>query len=183
MDRQPQPRLIRAVCLVLSVALNSAAQVVGAAAPSTVAIGGVVREATLDGLNGPSRRLSEFRGRPLIVNLWASWCGPCRAETASLERLAWHDEAQRFRIIGISTDDVRADALGWLSHSNATIPHFLDHNTVLETMLGATHIPLTVLIDADGRILERVYGERVWDSPGEIARIRRAFRLDTPHTP
>ena len=51
MDRQPQPRLIRAVCLVLSVALISAAQVVGAAAPSTVAIGGVVREATLDGLN------------------------------------------------------------------------------------------------------------------------------------
>jgi hypothetical protein len=45
-------------------------------------------------------------------------------------------------------------------------------------MLGANRIPLTVLIDAEGRVIERVYGERVWDSPGEIARIRRAFHLD-----
>jgi len=183
MDREPYTRLIRPLSVLVLAALLAAPAGSQAALPPTVAIGGVVRETTLDGLNGPSRRLSEFRGRPLIVNLWASWCGPCRAETASLERLAWHDEAQRFQIIGISTDDVRADALGWLSHSNATISHFLDHDTVLETMLGATHIPLTVLIDADGRILERVYGERVWDSPGEIARIRRTFHLDSSRAP
>ena len=41
------------------------------------------------GLNGPQRSLSSYRGRPLIVNVWASWCGPCRAESASLERLSW----------------------------------------------------------------------------------------------
>jgi hypothetical protein len=141
-------------------------------------IGGVLRDAKLDGLNGPSRRLSDYRGRPLIINLWASWCGPCRAETASLERLAWHDEAQPFRIIGISTDDERSAAHAWLSKSNATIPHFIDHNVELETLLGADHIPLTVLVDAQGRVIERVYGERTWDSPAEIARIRRAFHLN-----
>jgi thiol-disulfide isomerase/thioredoxin len=148
-----------------------------------VPIGATLREARLDALNGPAHRLSDYRGKPLIINLWASWCGPCRAETASLERLAWHEEAQHFRIIGISTDDERRAAKGWLDQSNATIPHFIDHDTELETMLGASRIPLTVLIDAKGRVIERVYGERQWDSPGEIVRIRRAFQLDaTPKT-
>src|ERR1700692_4064433 len=60
-----------------------------AGTPGEVAIGDTLREATIQGLNGPPRRLSEFRGKPLIINVWASWCGPCRAEMASLERLAW----------------------------------------------------------------------------------------------
>jgi thiol-disulfide isomerase/thioredoxin len=167
--------LRRRLALGVLLLLGAAAQ----AAPSgTVAIGAPLREARLDPLNGPAHRLSDYRGRPLIINLWASWCGPCRAESASLERLAWHDDAQHFRIIGISTDDERAAAAAWLAQSNATIPHFLDHRTELESMLGANRIPLTVLIDAEGRVVERVYGERVWDSPGEIARIRRAFHLD-----
>jgi thiol-disulfide isomerase/thioredoxin len=162
-----------AVCL-LSLGVAVAADRAG-----MVPIGSPLREARLDGLNGRAHRLSDYRGKPLVINLWASWCGPCRAETASLERLAWHEDAQHFRIIGISTDDERQAAKAWLDQSNATIPHFIDHNVELETMLGASRIPLTVLVDAEGRVVERVYGERQWDSPGEIARIRRAFRLDT----
>ena len=167
------PRRLLALCVLLM-----AAGVARGEAARMVPIGSALREARLDPLNGPAHRLSDYRGRPLIINLWASWCGPCRAESASLERLAWHDEAQHFRIIGISTDDERDAAKAWLAQSNATIPHFLDHRIELESMLGASRIPLTVLVDAEGRVVERVYGERVWDSPGEIVRIRRAFHLD-----
>ena len=172
-----RPLLIRTLtlCSLLLAGTQAARSTEG-----TVPIGGQLRAAVMDGLNGPSRPLAAFRGKPLLINLWASWCGPCRAETASLERLAWHDEAARFGIIGISTDDVRTAVQTWLSQSNATIPHFLDHDTMLETMLGANRIPLTVLVDADGRVVERIYGEHMWDSPGEIARIRRAFHFDTP---
>ena len=53
-----------------------------------VPVGGSLRDASLQGLNGPSRRLSTFRGKPLIINVWASWCVPCREEMASLKRLA-----------------------------------------------------------------------------------------------
>ena len=77
-----------------------------AATPGEVQIGEKLRDAAMLGLNGPIRRLSEFRGKPLIINVWASWCGPCKVEMASLERLAWHDLASRLRVIGISTDDL-----------------------------------------------------------------------------
>lgn len=175
-------RRLRAARAVLALALALLVPIAPpvAAATAKVPLGKAVSDARLDGLNGPSRRLADYRGRPLVINLWASWCGPCRAESASLERLAWHDDAKGFRIIGISTDDVRADAQSWLMRSHATISHFLDHDAFWEQRLGADHIPLTVLVDAEGRVVERVYGAREWDSPAEIARLRRAFGRPSP---
>jgi len=146
-------------------------------APAEVAVGQLLREATLQGLNGPARKLSGFRGRPLIINVWASWCGPCRAETASLERLAWLDERGRFTIIGISTDDYADLARNWLKDSNATINQFIDQRLQMETMLGASRLPLTVLVDARGRVLDKIYGAREWDSPDSLQLIARSFGL------
>ncbi len=150
-----------------------------AAPPSgpEVAVGGRLRDAPLRGLNGPSRRLADFRGKPLIINVWASWCGPCRQEMASLDRLAWLEMAHGFNIIGVSTDDYADRAQAWLRDSNATISQFIDSQLLLETMLGASRIPLTVLVGADGRVIEKVYGAREWDSAESVALIRRAFRL------
>jgi thiol-disulfide isomerase/thioredoxin len=67
--------------------------------PQEVPIGGILRDATLQGLNGPSRKLSAFRGRPLIINVWASWCGPCGEEMASLERLVWRRSSASRRMM------------------------------------------------------------------------------------
>lgn len=142
-----------------------------------VPIGAPLREAVMNGLNGPPRRLSEFRGKPLVINVWASWCGPCRAETASLERLAWRDESRHFAIIGISTDDYRDRAQSWLRQSNATISHYIDRQLELETMLGASRLPLTVFVDANGRVLARVYGAKEWDGPEAMAFVRRTFAI------
>ena len=146
-----------------------------AAAPGEVQAGSLLREATLNGLNGPPRKLSEFRGRPLIINVWASWCGPCRAEMASLERLAWLDPPADFAVIGISTDDDSAQALALLKFTHATINQFIDKNLAMETMLGASRLPLTVLVDANGRVLRKIYGAQEWDSPDSLQLIRNAF--------
>lgn len=151
-----------------------------AKSPGEIDVGGTVREATLRGLNGPSRKLSEFRGRPLIINLWASWCDPCRAEMASLERLAWLESAPRFSIIGISTDDDPAQARQWLEASNATINQFIDTGRQMENMLGASRIPLTVLVDPQGRVVDKIYGAREWDSPESLRLIRAAFERRVP---
>jgi thiol-disulfide isomerase/thioredoxin len=148
------------------------------ATPGEVKVGQVLREATLQGLNGPSRQLSQYRGRPLLINVWASWCGPCIEEMASLERLAWRDDRIAFSIIGISTDDYSDHALAFLNRSNATIRHYIDHALQMENMLGASQIPLTVLVDANGRVVDKIYGARQWDSAESLQLIARAFR---PH--
>ena len=143
--------------------------------PGEIAIGQVLPEAQLNGLNGKSRKLSEFRGKPLIINVWASWCGPCRAESASLERLAWADAAKHITIIGISTDDHLVAAQGWLKASNASLSHFIDRNLEMENILGADRLPLTVLVDAQGRVVDKVYGAKAWDGPEALRLISQAL--------
>lgn len=150
-----------------------------AATPGEVLKGQTLRDARLRGLNGPDRQLAGYRGRPLIINVWASWCAPCVAEMASLERLAWHEQARTFSIIGISTDDYRERAVAVLRRTNATISHFIDHRLELEHMLGASSIPLTVLVDAQGRVLEKVVGAKEWDSAEALRFIATAFRQGT----
>lgn len=147
------------------------------AQPALVAVGQSLPDVVMAGLNGPHRALSSYRGRPLIVNVWASWCGPCRQEAASLERLAWSEAGSRYTVIGISTDDDRNDALRWLRHSNATISHYIDSGPrwTLEHLLGASTIPVTVLVDAEGRVVGRFRGARDWDSVESLQLLERSF--------
>jgi thiol-disulfide isomerase/thioredoxin len=135
-----------------------------AGTPGVVEQGAALREAPLHGLNGPDRTLSQYRGKPLLINVWASWCGPCRQEMGSLERLAWRDQGRGFAVIGISTDDSEAAAKRYLQSANATLNHYLDHALELENMLGADRLPLTVLVDGRGRVLGKFYGAREWDN-------------------
>ena len=166
-------RLLAAFWLLIA----AAAPIVAVATPGEVPIGGYLREAKLTGLNGPSRHLSAFRGEPLIINVWASWCGPCREEMASLERLARLKRRPHFRIIGISTDDLAAKARRYLLMANATISQFIDTRLTMENMLGASTIPLTVLVSANGRVLYRAYGARNWDGPSALQIIDREFAV------
>lgn len=76
-----------------------------ASTPGEVEIGGYLRDLKLQGFDGKTKKFSDFKGKPLIINVWASWCGPCRAEMGSLERLARRYGGKQFNVIGISTDD------------------------------------------------------------------------------
>lgn len=174
-DTQRRARRRYAATLGLLPLVGLPAIAAGPGTPGEVRVGQVLREATLRGLNGPSRPLSSYRGRPLIINVWASWCAPCRAEMASLERLAWGDLAERFTIIGVSTDDYIDRAQAWLRRSNATLSHYIDNALEMEHMLGATHLPLTVLVDATGRVLAKEPGAREWDGPEARRLIERHF--------
>jgi len=164
-----------AACGLTLLATPAVAAAPAAAAP--VAVGRPLPDVVMAGLNGPQRSLSSYRGRPLIINVWASWCEPCRAEAASLERLATSKAGSRYVVIGISTDDYRDEALKWLRYSNARLSHYIDSGPhwTLESLLGASHIPLTVLVDAGGRVVARYPGARQWDSVESIRMIERAF--------
>ena len=148
-----------------------------AATPGEVEVGGVLREAPMQGLAGPSRLLSAYRGMPLIINVWASWCGPCRMEMGSLERLYRRYGCKRFQVIGISTDDYVEPAQATLRESRITFGNFIDSRLFMENMLGANRIPLTLLVDGQGRVLGKYYGAKDWDGPAAIDLIEKAFRI------
>jgi thiol-disulfide isomerase/thioredoxin len=144
--------------------------------PGEVDVGNVLREAPLYGFAGDFRKLSELRGKPLIINVWASWCGPCRAEMGSLERLSRRFGGKQFNIIGVSTDDDAGAAAAFLARSRITFDNYLDRKLILEHMLGANTIPLTVLVDAHGRVLMKFHGSKEWDSAQSLELIGKTFR-------
>ena len=145
-----------------------------------VEVGGLLRDTPLYGFAGDYRKLSELRGKPLIINVWASWCGPCRAEMGSLERLYRRFGGKQFNIIGISTDDHAKAAAAFLLQSKLTFDNYHDRNLLLESMLGADTIPLTVLVDAQGRVLKKIRGSKEWDSPETLDLIAKTFGRKLP---
>lgn len=167
------------VKLVIAVLLLCLMGVLPASAktPGEVEAGAVLREAPMQGLSTPSRNLSAFRGKPLVINVWASWCAPCRQEMGSLERLSRRFGGKQFNVIGISTDDYPDRAQAFVRHSGITFNNYIDSHLRLENMLGADRLPLTLLVDAQGRVLAKYYGAKEWDSPEALAVISRHFRI------
>ena len=158
--------------------LSTAAQ---AETAGEVPIGGYLREATLRGFDGHTKNFSDYRGKPLIINVWASWCDPCRAEMGSLNRLAHRYSGKQINVIGISTDDDGDAAARFIKKSKISFKNYLDSHVFLENMLGANTIPLTILVDANGRVLDKVRGAHEWDSPAYVKAIGETFGIKLPH--
>jgi len=146
------------------------------ATPGEVSVGEILRDAPMQGLTGDSLMLSNYRGKPLIINVWASYCSPCLSEMGSLERLQKR-YGKDLNLIGISIDDYPDRAKAFLRKAKTTFPHYIDHKLKLENMFGANSIPLTLLIDAQGRVLQKVRGAREWDNPDIIKAIDTMFNL------
>jgi thiol-disulfide isomerase/thioredoxin len=166
-------RFLCTLLLVLAAGISS----LPAATPAGVAVGEQLPNAPMQGLTGRSEFLSEYLGKPLIINVWASHCGPCLAEMGSLERF-YRRFGTRFNLIGISTDDYRERAEAFLAKADTTFPHYIDRQLMLENLLGASTIPLTLLVDADGRVLKKVYGAQEWDSPEIVETIGQIYQMD-----
>jgi len=157
--------------------LSSSSTTVSAGTPGEVAEGELLRDGVLYDFVGDFSRLSDWRGKPLIINVWASWCAPCRAEMGSLDRLARNYGGEKFKVIGISTDDYSEKAMAYLLKSGVQFDNFIDRKLAWENMLGANRIPLTVLVDAEGRVLKKFYGSREWDSEKTLQLIGHYFKI------
>lgn len=97
--------------------------------------------------------LTELRGTPVILNVWASWCGPCKAESPVLRRL-WAAAAPRgVLVLGLNQQDVRRTARAFVAEERLTYPSVRDGSDEASRSLGATGVPETYALDARGRIV------------------------------
>jgi peroxiredoxin len=132
---------------------------IGAVEPGSIEVGQAVPDFTLPSLSGDDEvRLSDFRGQPVVINFWASWCHPCRKEFPLLadanEKYAGDDLA----IIGVTYRDIPSDSRAFARDQKAEWTLARDDRGAVAKAYGVRAIPQTFFVDADGVVAERVFG-------------------------
>ncbi len=119
---------------------------------------------------GGEHRLSEFRGKYLAVNFWATWCAPCRKELPSLDALNREFGGEDFAVVTIATGRNMLPAITRLFDETGveTLPVLLDRDQALAREMGVFGLPVTVILDPEGREIARMTGDADWS--GESAR-------------
>jgi thiol-disulfide isomerase/thioredoxin len=126
--------------------------------------------------DGQKRTLNDWRGKLLLVNIWATWCPPCVEEMPALDRLQAAVGTADFAVLPISIDRGGLDQpRAFLKKIEAdNLPVLLDETARLNFTLQALGLPATLLIDREGREIARMIGPAEWDAPEAIAFIRAA---------
>ncbi len=122
-------------------------------------------------LSGEAVLLSQYQGKVVLLNVWATWCPPCIAEMPSLERLQALRGGEDFVVVPISLDRTPEDAALWLAENNIALTSWHDGSYGLPGVLNLPGLPTSVLYNGSGREVARVKGEVVWDSPEALALI------------
>jgi cytochrome c biogenesis protein CcmG/thiol:disulfide interchange protein DsbE len=110
----------------------------------------------LDGRGDVS--LADYRGRPVIVNFWASWCNPCRKEFPLLKQALRDHRAGRLAVIGVTYQDIPADSRSFVKQRDATWPQGVDDGGAVASAFGVRAIPQSFFVRPDGTIAARVFG-------------------------
>jgi peroxiredoxin len=124
---------------------------------------------TLPDLAGNPVTLGDLRGKIVFLNLWATWCAPCRAEMPSMQRLYDRFKGREFAMLAVSEDTDADDVAAFVKELNLTFPILLDSSNRLPARFGVTGYPETFVIDRDGRVIKHVIGPEDWMNPQIIA--------------
>ncbi len=138
-------------------------------AAQALTIGTVAPEFTLPQLDGGQISLSQLRGRPVLVNFWATWCAPCRSEMPALQRVAAQYAGSGLVVIGINQLEDEATVQEFVREFGLTFPIALDRDGVTSRAWRVYGIPQTYLVDRDGTI------RKAWVGPVTEQSVTRAL--------
>jgi peroxiredoxin len=128
-------------------------QLAAAPAPAAMpAIGSLAPDFTLHTSTGKNLKLSEQRGQVVMINFWATWCGPCRQEMPHLNRLHEQYRKAGFTLLGVNVDDRPGAAQEMANQLGVTFPLLFDTDKQVSRRYDAGAMPCTLLIDRDGKV-------------------------------
>lgn len=117
-------------------------------------------------------KLSAARGKLVLLNFWATWCPPCRAEMPSIDRLADLMKNEKFTVMAVSVGEERKVVADFIAANKYRLPVFLDRSSQLGAAFGVRSIPTTYLLDKDGKVIAGIVGSREYDSPELVALLK-----------
>lgn len=140
----------------------------------TAKTGLVVPTVAFIGAGGGLKSLSDYKGRVVLLNLWAPWCGPCVKELPALAALQKALPPERFMVVPVDVGrESPAEAQAFLaSHKAGSLQTYSDSNAAVMRAFGAVGLPMTVLIDKDGNEIGRAEGAPDWSAPDSVAYVR-----------
>ncbi len=114
--------------------------------------------------------LADFRGRVVLLNFWATWCGPCKDEMPSMERLYQKHRAQGLVVLALSNDSEGSTArvARFIKDAGFTFPVGLDPRLKVASLYGVRVLPSSLVIDRQGKITHVALGPREWDQPAAV---------------
>ncbi len=119
---------------------------------AAVAPNGAAPDFTLHAMDGTNLRLQQQRGRVVLVNFWATWCGPCREEMPQLNKLYDKYRSSGFVLLGVNVDDDASKGMEVAQKLGVKFPVLLDTDKKVSKLYDLATMPSTVLIDRDGRV-------------------------------
>ena len=129
---------------------------------------------------GDSVNLSTYAGEVVLLNLWATWCGPCRWEMPSMERLYRELGPLGLKVVAVSVDQLSSDnVMEFAQDLGLTFDILHDRSGQVELDYQATGLPETVILDRNGIIVHKAIGPVEWDDPVQTARFKRLLGLET----
>lgn len=135
-------------------------------------------------LHGQATRLSAYRGKVVLLNLWTTWCPPCREEMPSMEQLWLRLRDRGFVLLAVSEDEGgQAVVQPFVEQLKLTFPVLVDPEHQVGDRYGVWGYPESFLIDREGRIVERIIGPRDWLAASQIEAIERLLAAGTGLAP
>ena len=128
--------------------------------------GQVAPDFRLRDMNGQMVSLSDFRGKVVLLNFWATWCGPCRVEMPAMEELYRQYSRKDFEILAVSTDAQGVAVTRPFQQENKlTFPILHDADFRVGLSYGARTLPMTFMVDRNGIVRQQIFGARDWGAP------------------